>query len=379
MSGAITDHHGGQQRTVLALVLCCGLAGTGAADDSDRVREAHVFCQRGEYVAAERLCREILSAQDVIAPLRTQATLTCSRACQSIGQWEQAREVIDAELERQPGEPRLWSRLAELEYLRGEHAAATLSTERAIELDADAIGARLIKAHLSREAGKFDEALAGYLWCVRFYNRKQPTDAETLLLVAEGSLEYARWKGVSSIYDFVVNTLCPDALASDKDCWQASLMSGELLLEKYNRPQAIPELQAALRINPHAAEAYVALGQAALQEHDLSEARQLADKALALNDRLPSALRLAADVQLGGGDPQSALARLQEASRINPVDQRTRAREATCYLALDGIPGLEHLPAGSQWGTVLKQPGGSSRREVRSRVCGRARAESESG
>src|SRR5262249_25740191 len=146
--------------------------------------------------------------------------------------------------------------------------------------------ARLIQAHLWTEAGRLKEAEEGYRWFVRFYNRSQPADAETILIVAEGTLQYARWKSVSQIFDFVLNTLCVDALKNDANCWQSRLLSGRLLLEKYNRAQGVPELQKGLAINPHSAELLTALGQAAAQDFDWDEAREYAVKALAVNPHL---------------------------------------------------------------------------------------------
>src|SRR5207245_7483673 len=44
-----------------------------------------------------------------------------------------------------------------------------------------------------------------------------------------------------------------------------------LLLEKYNRAQAVPELKKALAINPQAAQVHAALAVAALQDHSLAD------------------------------------------------------------------------------------------------------------
>src|SRR6185436_2587992 len=154
------------------------------------------------------------------------------------------------------------------------------------------------EADLNALTGNLKQADEGYHWFVKFYNQQQPEDAETLLLVARGSSQYARWRSVPQIFDFAVNTLCTDALAKDKHCWQAHLIAGMLLLEKYNRAQAIPELKQALAINPNAAEVHAALAMAALQDRGLVEAAGHAARALEANPRSPLALRVQADILL---------------------------------------------------------------------------------
>src|SRR5690606_18536742 len=271
------------------------------------------------------------------------AALGLSQAWQQRGLWDAAARVVEGALERTPDAPDLLARRAQLKFLRGDYEAAATSVEAALAGDQEQLLARLIAAHLAAERGEFDEALNGYRWFVRYYNRKQPTDAETLLLVGQGSLEYARWKSVSAIFDFVVNTLAVDALADDEHCWQASLMAGELLLEKYNKPQAAPEFAAALAINPNAAGVLVAQGRAALVDHELEVAIELAGKALQINPALPEALLLAADASIATGELQSAMEFITPARKINPRDQRTLARLAGVLLLDDGVPSRAEL------------------------------------
>ena len=153
------------------------------------------------------------------------------------------------------------ARLAELQLARGRLADAEKTAEAAVAASPDNAAARLVLADVYAQTGRFPEANAAYRWFIRFYNARQPEDAATLLLVAHGSVQYARWNHNTQIFHFVVNTLCPDALKNDASAWEAHLISGSLLLEKYNREQAVPELEQALAINPRAAEAIVLLGQ----------------------------------------------------------------------------------------------------------------------
>ena len=180
-----------------------------------------------------------------------------------------------------------------------------------------------------------------FRWFVRYYNRKQPTDAETLLLVAEGAAEYARWNSNSSIFNFIINTLCVDALKNDPLSWQTHLASGSLLLEKYNRAQALPDLKKALEINPRAVAVIVALGEAALQKHDVAAALTYAEQALKVQDNYVPTLRLMADIALNQQSPDAALLALEEARKTNPFDSETLGRLAATFYLLDVQPGEE--------------------------------------
>src|SRR5207248_454 len=208
---------------------------------------------------------------------------------------------------KSPRDARLLAHLGELHLTQGRFDEAGRAVAKAREIDAELPEARLVEADLNAALGRLKEADDGYHWFVKFYNRAQPEDAETLLLVAHGASQYARWHSVQQIFDFVVNTLCTDALKNDKECWQAHFISGLLLLEKFNRAQAIPELKQALAINPNAAEVHAALALAALQDHALAEAAQHAARAVEANPRLPFALLAQANVKLEDDEIPEAL------------------------------------------------------------------------
>src|SRR5262249_51519947 len=104
-----------------------------------------------------------------------------------------------------------------------------------------------------------------------------------------------------------------------------------LLLEKYNRGEALDELQKALTINPSAAEALVGQGIIALQKFEIKEAESFAEQALKVNPVLPEALRLRADVHLASGNTAGALKELAQARSVNPRDEQTLGRIAACF------------------------------------------------
>ncbi len=330
---------------IIAILLNIGAPVTLSDDDASMLPLARQLLQGGQYEAAADAYRLVLEESELPAEVVIAATLGMSEALESQGLQSLAIDTIRDQLQESPDDAALHGRLAELHYLMGDFDAANASIAAALEIDEEQLLARLVQAHAQAETGELDAAIDGYRWFVRYYNRQQPTDADTLMLVAEGSLQYARWKSVSSIFNFVINTLCPDTLKDDPHCWQAVHLSGVVLLEKYNRAQAIPELEAALKLNPRAAEVLTSLGEAALQNSEADQALDFAKQALAINPRLPAALRLAADVSLASGDLSATATFVKQALAVNPRDQRTLALQAAVFLFEDGIPQADELRA----------------------------------
>jgi tetratricopeptide (TPR) repeat protein len=326
-------------RSYLALGAILFASAAPGAEPAEKFSKARSHLQKGRVDEAREAFEELEKAE--ADP--TQVALGLSRCDRAVGQGKPALERLQAAVRQHPEQAVLWAELAELQREHGLFNEAAASVLQALKLKGDLPRAHLVQADLAAETGRLAEADIEYRWFVRYYNKEQPKDAETLLLIARGTSQYARWHGVPQIFDFVVNTLCPDALADDQESWQAYFLSGSLLLDKYNREQALPEFKRALAINPRAADVLVALGEAALQQFELTGAADFADRALAVNPQMVGALQLKADLKLNDGDTQAALPFLQKALAVNPRDQRTLARVAACYLLEDGPPPSAEL------------------------------------
>jgi len=323
-------------------LVCAIVIGTSAAradDLADQLDSARSHLRHGRYDEAEEIFDELIAA-DLESPL-----LVAGRAqlCLELGRWQDAEGILLAGVAAHSDDARLAARLADVQFQRGQLAAAEATVAAVLKSSPDEPLARLIQARLLTEQGRVKEAEASFQWFVRYYNRTQPTDAETLLIVAEGAVQYARWKSVSQVFNFALNTLAADALKNDPNDWRAILFSGKLLLEKYNRAQGVPDLQKGLAINPRSAEILTALGQAAAQDFDWDEARVYADKAMAINPRLPGALRLLAEANLQDDDAAAAEKLLTQAAEINPVDQETLALQAAVLVKQSGLPPLDRF------------------------------------
>lgn len=308
-----------------------------AADSEEKFEAARVHLQKGRAEEALEVYEDLAKAKADPAKI----AVGQSRCHESVGNWKQATQVLEAAVKVAEKDAALWARLAEVQFAQGQFAATASSVQRALKLNANLPAARLVQADLSAATGKLKDADEQYRWFVRFYNQTQPEDPETLLLVARGAAQHARWHSVPEIFDFALNTLCPDALAKDKLCWQAHAIAGTLLLEKFNRAEGLPELKQSLTINPQAAEVYATLAASSMQEHDLTDAEQYADRALQINPSCVPALHVKADLKLDVSGVDDALKILESALAVNPHDEHTLARIAACYLFLDGAKPAE--------------------------------------
>ena len=323
----------------LALAICPAHSAVADEKEAARFEQAHVHLQKGRI-------DEALDLYDGLAGDKADTqrlAIGKSRCFEFRGDWQEATETIESAVKALDDSPLLRARLAELYLAQGRFDEAARSIKRALEIDANSPEARLVDADLCAATGRFKQADEGYHWFIKFYNQTQPEDSETLLVVARATSQYARWHGVPQIFDFTVNTLCPDALAKDKDCWQAHWIAGMLLLEKYNRAQAVPELKHALAINPRAAPVHAALALASLQDRAMSDAASQIKRALDADPRLRFALCVQADIQLEDDDVQGATRSLEQALAVNPRDEQALGRLAACRVLEDGPPAKADL------------------------------------
>jgi tetratricopeptide (TPR) repeat protein len=326
--------------------LACGflLAATlvttaSAADDAPRKpepgspAEARQRWLRGNTEEARTLY-EALAKQP---KLRAVAGVGLSRTYESEGEYDKALKAIDDALADAARDADLLARRAELLHFRGRWDEALADAEKAIAKKADHFLARWVRGCVYRDRGEAAKAETEFRWFVRTYSQlseddKDIKDADTLLLVGQAGIENARTNpNLSDQFRFILREVYGDALKYDPDQWQAEYHAGMLLLEKYNRGEALSAFDNALKINPSAAEVHAGRGVAALSSYELKEAELDAEEALKTNPRLPAALRLRADLHVVAGDFTKALEQLAVARGVNPRDESTLARVAACH------------------------------------------------
>ena len=293
-------------------------------------------------VARQRLLRgNLAEARDLYEKLASDpkqavaAAIGLSRTWEGEGELDKAAEAIDAALKSSSANPTLLARRAELSYLRGRLDDALQAAESAIAQQDDEFLARWVRANIRLDRGELTGADTEFRWFVRTYTARDSAskpikDADTLLLVAQAGTINARWHNLSDQFRFILTEVLNDALRADADFWPAEQLAGELLLEKYNRPEALASFDKVLAINPRAVPALVGKGRLALQEFELKSAEQFAQQALAINPRSIDGLHLLADVHFISGELTPTQNRLRQARSINPHDEATLGRLAAC-------------------------------------------------
>ncbi|HVW00960.1 MAG TPA: tetratricopeptide repeat protein, partial [Planctomycetaceae bacterium] len=204
----ITHRAGARSASRLRAVACAisllvaGSIPVYAAED-DPLAEARSHLQKGRYAEAQ----EAFESAGKTGADAAQVAAGISRCLAAEGKYAEAREVVGKALENSKGSALLSARLARLQFEAGDYDGAEASVAAALKIDPEFAPARLVRADLLTETGRLTEADEEFKWFVRMYNLRQPKDAETLMLVARGSAQYARWHSSSQIFDFMVNTL----------------------------------------------------------------------------------------------------------------------------------------------------------------------------
>ncbi len=311
------------------LFLLVLLAQVGSAAS---LKEARTRWLRGNYEEALEQYEKLLKDKKLIVP----ASIGLSRVLQSQGQYDKALTVLAEALNQEPKQPDLLARQAELLHLRGRWDEATKAVEAALRADPKHLLASWMKLQLHRDRGEIKEADADAKRILRIYGAVVNTpdeikDPDQLLIVGLASAEHARWNGLADEFQAILEDLYGDAIKFDRDFWPAEWQAGLLLLEKYNRGEALDAFDKALKINPSSAEVLTARGLIALSRFEVKDAEQFAERALKFNANLPEALRLRADVHLMVGNVPAALKELEQARQVAPRDSRTLARIAACH------------------------------------------------
>jgi tetratricopeptide (TPR) repeat protein len=112
-----------------------------------------------------------------------------------------------------------------------------------------------------------------------------------------------------------------------------------LFLEKYNKAGAAEAFDAALALNPNAAEVHVAVARLAMLNREMDKARASLMRASEINKNLLSLHLTLADLAWANFRPQETVKMLEgPVAKINPVSEAALGRLGACYVLLDGLP-----------------------------------------
>jgi cellulose synthase operon protein C len=312
------------------LAIVCSLASSVVGAELEQLGEARRWLLRGRYEEAAEAFSKRAADQPVAA------ALGLARCRIATGRIDEADAVLAEAISRHDDDGRLAAERAVLALGRGRYEDALTHAQAALAKQPDQLAARWVTAELDRVHGRIEQAADGYRWLLD-YDRKHPDlSSEQLLWIGRAAAQHARWSRDSRQFQDLVGRRYPDCLRRDPDFWPARYEMGLLLLEKYNEPDARAQFQAALAINPHAAEVHAALARLALQSFDLDAADASIRRALEIDGQLLMAHQLHADRLLAELRIDEALAVLQTARQLHPSDEETLGRLAAVFGALDG-------------------------------------------
>ena len=276
--------------------------------------KAHALLMHGRYEEAAEIYKpEAAKSAD--------AALGWAACLEAQGKVAAAVEALTPLADKQA---EIQSQLARLAFQRGDSAEADRRVKEALQLASEHPLALYLKAELARTSGRLDEAESQYRRLINFYNNQNVKKADSLRWIGRAAAQYARWNRLSDQFDFLVNDLFPEAVKLDADYWPAHYEAGLLFMEKYNRADATKEFQAALAINPRAAEVHAALAELAMDDFQLEQAEASLSRAMEINPNLPAAWRLKADVAWLNDQTGEALQLLRE--KLLPLNPRRTKR-----------------------------------------------------
>ena len=300
--------------------------------EAPTLKEARQRWLHGNYAEARSLYEKLVKEPAD----HVQAVIGLSRSHSSVGEYDKALAVVDEALKAGP-QADLLARRAELLYTAGKHGPAEQAADQAVALQSECFLARWIRSRIYWDRADLKKADDELRWFVRTYSERSSKDKEVkdpdeLLLIGLAGAENARWHNLSDQFKFILSDVYGDALRQDKDFGLAELQAGLLLLEKYNRGEALEALDKALSINPNAAEVLVGKGTSALQRFEVRDAEQFAERALRINPHLLEALTLRADVYWTENDTAAARKILDQARALNPRDEKILGKIAACMV-----------------------------------------------
>jgi tetratricopeptide (TPR) repeat protein len=190
-------------------------------------------------------------------------------------------------------------------------------------------GARRLHAGMLELLGRREEAIAAYRWFdEQLVGRAElQRNAEWITEIALGFLRYSvltRNKELPRRARHVLNEMLQVAYERvDRTYWPARIAAADLLRERYNNDEedgSISDYKAALRINENLPQAYVGMGEVALQRWDFEEVERLARRALNVNPNDAPALHLLAGKLVLERRYGQAIEVCERALAINPND-----------------------------------------------------------
>ena len=181
----------------LALVLVV-IGWIGQAASAGEVEQARRLWKVGKYAESLETLDLLSKKPDQPPAVRDAIALGRADALDSTGEPDQAiaalREIAEPK-ENQPDNPDVWSRLAEIQFSRGDWDGADASARRALKAKPEHLPARWVEARLFEARGDREKAEAASKWFVDYqadHNQELTKDAPGLLVIGQAAEKYIR-------------------------------------------------------------------------------------------------------------------------------------------------------------------------------------------
>src|SRR5215470_1623149 len=261
-----------------------------APEDADALHHARELYLKGDYDGAESEYRQIAARPAT----RIAAHVGWTDVDDQRGRYREAIERLrSVESEGQSSSD--WhAALASMLEQVGDYDAAIQHGRKALEIADDNCKARAELGELLERLGRRDEAIEVYAWFERLLQDHLPERAEDLTYAGRGFYRYSvltRHENLKERCKYVLQEVFQEAFDFvDSRYWPARLAAADLLLEKHNTTEAADDFKRILESNPKAADAYVGLAVAALEDWNFDEVERRATMALDINPNSVPAL-----------------------------------------------------------------------------------------
>jgi len=236
------------------------------------------------------------------------------------GEYQRARDKFEALAIAKPGVAPVRLAAGRIDRLTGKYSQALAHLDAIQNAPAVATAAQVEKAKLLEQTGKRPEADALYKKILDDYQSGKKNSGPDLFYVAQ-----AMW---ATEYFHDANDTLKIVTQRETRNAEAFVVWGDLLLEKYNQPEAIASYQDALKIDPKMPEAQAGLAKA-FTLSDPDKAQKALDAALSVNKNYPEAALLVAHQMIESEEYDKAERAIGEALRVNPVSSEAFSLLAT--------------------------------------------------
>lgn len=310
------------QKLLLFLFFCPSLF----AAELPPLEQAHSHFQVGEYERAIDLFERAIREPDT----ELAAQLGLSRVLLETGKYERARNILEKAVEKYQRAPDALALLGQVCELSGQYDKARALYLEAINKAPDQWEARLALGKMLWQWGEKTLARETLHHFLTYYSTRSELTAIELRFIAEACIYLDRFRDANHLFF--------EATQGDDKLWQAFVPWGELMLSKYNMPDAQGIFQDALKINPNCVAANLGLAKCA----KFSPLQQpLVEQVLDINGHYVPAYDFLAEQAVLQGEFEESLEHVERALEVNVNSLTSRTWRAVALYLMNDMKGFQ--------------------------------------